>query len=57
MLPQCQTVCQALGYGYGQNSYDSNNFEPHLLWRLCVTIGGRLVFETGASGPAIALAL
>lgn len=59
MLPRCQTVCLALRCGCDQCSYDDDHFEPHLLWRPCVTIEGMLVFETGAlaSGQAIALAL
>ena len=35
---QFQTVCQELGYGCGQKSYDDDGFELHLLWKLCVTI-------------------
>ena len=56
---QFQTVCQELGYGCGQKSYDDNGFELHLLWKLCVTIERMLIFETGAltSGPAITLVL
>lgn len=41
-------------YGCGQNSHDDNNFEPRLLWRLCVTMEGRLIpgTEALASRPA-----
>ena len=56
---QFQTVCQELENGCGQKSYDDDNFELHLLWKLCATIERVLIFETGAmtSGPAITLVL
>ena len=52
-------MCQELENGCGQKSYDDDNFELHLLWKLCATIERVLIFETGAmtSGPAITLVL
>lgn len=34
------TVPSTGGYGCGQNSQDDNDFGPHLLRRLCVTVEG-----------------
>lgn len=52
-------MCQDLGYGCGQNSYDDDNFGlPFIMEALCYH-KEMLVSETGAltSGPAISLAL